>query len=274
MMDSAAGKDKGFLRRTEALLGEEVLEKFADTRISIAGLGGVGGAILTGLVRLGFGKYSIADPGKFDPPDMNRQMAATHDTLGQNKAKVYEKFIKSVNPGADVRLFTEGVKEGNIDAFLEDSDLLIEALDLKVPVELRLQVASRAREQGLYNISAPIVAFGTLVAIADPKGESMEPFMRLVDRARVEGVLPKGFAEHFPMEQLAVMRAQMLKGVVPSIAVAPMLCAAAVCTEAIMIVGGKAVPGWRAPLCLPDLQVLEVSGGNYNKANVNDWINE
>ena len=251
----------GFLVRTAALLGEETMGRLGKSCVSLAGLGGVG-----------VGHFKIADPGIFDEPDMNRQTAATLETMGQNKAEVYGKFIASVNPNAKVELFTDGVTDDNVEAFLDGSDLLIDACDLKVEPALRLKLAAQARAQGLYDINSPILAFGAIVAVAAPDGMPMDPFMKIVAKARGEGKLPPLMLELFVPEHLAIMQKHMAAGLVPSNAAAATLVGALVATETVMILGGDAVPGARAPRCLQEVLAVDLARMSYRVVNVGDMV--
>ncbi|MBA4388701.1 MAG: hypothetical protein C0404_12020 [Verrucomicrobia bacterium] len=259
-VDESTGKVSGFLGRTEALLGTPCLQRFSRACVAVAGLGGVGGAILPTLVRMGIGHFRIADPGLYDEPDMNRQWGATHLTMGKNKTEVYTDFIKSVNPDADVVGFPMGVTEENIAEFLEGADVLIEALDLKVEPALRLKVAAHARKNGIYNINSPIVGFGSAVASAAPDGMQMDEFMKHVAQARKTGKMPAIFSKVFSASYIDIIETQIAeRRIVPSIAIAPTLTAAMVATEVAMIIGGEEMPGWRKPVCLPDLIVTDLA---------------
>ena len=79
-----------FLNRTSRLIEPRLLKRLRQSRLLIAGCGGVGGAVALTLARLGVGQLVLADPGVFDAPDVNRQWAADSDTLGRNKAEVVE----------------------------------------------------------------------------------------------------------------------------------------------------------------------------------------
>ena len=258
MSENSCATSPDFVR-TEAMLGSAAMKRLSGSCVAVAGLGGVGGAVLATLVRTGIGRFRIADPGVFDPPDLNRQWAATGDTMDQNKAEVYERFIRSVNPAAEVEIFTAGVTEDNQDEFLDGAKLLIEALDVSVAPSLRKGLADRARAQGIYNILPPIVNFGTVVAIASPEGMPMDRFLAFLERARNERKLPTGIRKFFNTDQVEAMEASMAGGMIPSLAVATSLVSAVVTTEAIMILGGDDLPGWRPPVCLPQVTVLDLS---------------
>jgi hypothetical protein len=263
-----------FLVRTAALLGEEAMVRLSRSCVAVAGLGGVGGAILTTLVRLGVGSFKIADPGVFDEPDMNRQMAATLDTMGQNKAEVYGRFITSVNPQAQVELFTDGVTDDNVKEFLDGADLLIDACDLKVEPELRLKLAAQAHTQGICDINPPILAFGAIIATQAPGGARMEIFMKAVAEARGEGTLREGLQQLFSPEHLAIMQKSMAGGTVPSNAIAVNVVGALAATEAVMILGGEAVPGYREPVRLPDILALDLVRMSHKVIDLRELLGE
>jgi len=244
--------------RTEALLGTATMRRLARSRVAIAGLGGVGGAIATTLARLGIGRFRVADPGRFDPPDLNRQWAATVETMDVNKAVAYERLITSINPNAEVEVLTEGVTEDRCAAFVDGADLLVEALDVQVQPSLRVKLASEARRQGIYNVLPPIVGFGTLMVIASPSGEPMERFLTFLERARLQGRLPPGLFKLMDTAVLSRMEQSMLGGVIPSTAAAASLVAAVVATEITCILSEPDAPGRRDPVCLPEVTVVDL----------------
>ena len=92
-------------------------------RIAIAGLGGVGGAHLLTLSRLGVAQFNIADFDHFEVHNFNRQAGASMPSLGQAKVDVLMRMALDVNPEADIRPFPNGVNSLNLDDFLRDVDL-------------------------------------------------------------------------------------------------------------------------------------------------------
>jgi tRNA A37 threonylcarbamoyladenosine dehydratase len=95
-------------------------------RIAIAGLGGVGGAHLLALARLGTSHLNIAD---FDVHNLNRQAGAFMPFMGQSKLDPMARMAQDINPEIDQRLFPQGVQPDNIDGFLRDVDVYVDALD-------------------------------------------------------------------------------------------------------------------------------------------------
>jgi molybdopterin/thiamine biosynthesis adenylyltransferase len=120
--DTAYARNIGWVTAAE----QQVLRR---KRIAIAGLGGVGGAHLLTLARLGIGRFHIADFDTFDLANMNRQAGALVSTLGRNKAEVLAGMARDINPEVEIDVFDEGVTSANLDAFLEGVDLYVDGLD-------------------------------------------------------------------------------------------------------------------------------------------------
>jgi molybdopterin/thiamine biosynthesis adenylyltransferase len=98
-------------------------------RIAIAGLGGVGGAHLLTLTRLGVGGFHIADYDSFELANFNRQAGANVATIGRRKTEVLLEMAKAINPELDVVVFDEGVNDANCSAFLRGIDQFVDGLD-------------------------------------------------------------------------------------------------------------------------------------------------
>ena len=88
--------------RTELLLGKENMEKLAAARVCIFGIGGVGGYVAEALARSGVGHIELVDNDVVCLSNLNRQIIATHQTIGQYKVDVMKERILSINPAAEV----------------------------------------------------------------------------------------------------------------------------------------------------------------------------
>src|SRR5215472_16180111 len=117
-------------------------------RIAIAGLGGVGGAHLLTLTRLGIGAFNIADFDRFELANFNRQAGATMSSLGKPKAATMAAMARDINPTLDLKLFPDGIDEANLDAFLAGVDVYVDSLDFFV-LELRRKIFARCAELGI-----------------------------------------------------------------------------------------------------------------------------
>lgn len=84
--------------RTELIFGRENMQKVYASRVAVFGIGGVGGYVVEALVRSGVGTLDIIDDDKVCLTNLNRQLYATQDTIGQYKVDVAEARCKAINP--------------------------------------------------------------------------------------------------------------------------------------------------------------------------------
>lgn len=262
---------RGFLNRTLMLLGEEGVRTLEARTVAVAGCGGVGGAAALTLARMGVGGFILADPGRFDPPDINRQWAATRATLGRNKAEVYAEMLRSINPGLRLRAHGEGLTEDNVEAFLEGADVVIDCLDIAVPGELRAQLYRAARAAGIHALCAPALGFGAALAIGAPDGLPMEAvFGKMLGESTARSTLPPGLRRLVVPEHLDACERHLSSLRVPSIAISPALASALMSTEIYLLLSGPEVPGWRPPPCLPQLLVVDPIRMTYKVVDIRD----
>ena len=88
--------------RNAWILGEEGTEKLQKARVLIAGLGGVGGYVCEVLARAGIGSFVLIDSDSIDVTNINRQIIATHSTIGKKKTAVMQERIRDIWPAADI----------------------------------------------------------------------------------------------------------------------------------------------------------------------------
>src|SRR5687767_1077946 len=107
----AAWSYKEAFKRNRGLINDADQEKLRNSRVAIAGMGGVGGAHLLTLARMGIGAFNIADPDVFEVANFNRQVGATISNLGRNKAEAMADAVADVNPQVKLNVFAEAVDE-------------------------------------------------------------------------------------------------------------------------------------------------------------------
>lgn len=93
--------------RTEMLFGTQALEKLKSSSVAVFGAGGVGGYTIEALARSGIGTLHIIDNDTVSLTNLNRQIIATHETVGMQKTLAAKKRILSINP--DCKVFTHDV---------------------------------------------------------------------------------------------------------------------------------------------------------------------
>ncbi|MFI0607486.1 MAG: beta-eliminating lyase-related protein [Anaerolineae bacterium] len=271
VLASADEHRRAFLNRTLMLLGDEAVRLLGTRTVAVAGCGGVGGAAAITLARMGVGGFILADPGLFDPPDINRQWAATRDTLGRNKAEVYEEVLRSIDPGLRVRSYSEGLTDDNVETFLDGADVVIDCLDIAVSGELRARLYQAARARGIYALCAPALGFGAALAIGAPDGLPMEAvFGKMLGEATARSTLPPGLRQLVVPEHLDACERHLSSLRVPSIAISPALASALMSAEIYLLLSGPQAPGWRPPPCLPQLLVVDPIRMTYQVVDIRD----
>lgn len=147
-------------------------------KVAIAGLGGVGGAHLLTLSRLGIANFSISDFDEFEVHNFNRQAGAFVSTLNEPKLDVMQRMALDVNPEAKIETFPEGVNETNIDAFLDGVDLYVDSLDF-FALDARKLVFKKCKEKGIPAITAAPLGMGCSFLAFLPGHMSFEDYFKL-----------------------------------------------------------------------------------------------
>lgn len=88
--------------RTELLFGSEAITRLQNAHVAVFGIGGVGGYTVEALARSGVGSFDLIDNDTVALTNLNRQIIATLDTVGQPKVEVMARRIASINPDAKV----------------------------------------------------------------------------------------------------------------------------------------------------------------------------
>ena len=120
----------GPFSRTALLLGADVLQRLAASRVILFGVGGVGSWCAEALIRSGVGHLSIVDPDCVDPSNINRQLPALTTTVGRPKVEVMRERLLSINPEAHIVALQQPFSAENAPSFhLEEYHYVIDAID-------------------------------------------------------------------------------------------------------------------------------------------------
>lgn len=176
--------DRAFARNI-GWVTEAEQRRLRRARVAIAGLGGVGGAHLLAMSRLGIGAFTIADFDRFDYPNFNRQAGAFVSTVGQSKLEVMRRMALDINPQAQVRCLDGGVARENIDEFLHGVDVYADSLDF-FTLETRRMVFAACRERGIPALTAAPLGLGVALLCFMPGGMSFEEYFRVEGHPRDE----------------------------------------------------------------------------------------
>ena len=138
--------------RTEALLGEEAMEKLKKARVAVFGIGGVGGHVVEALVRSGVGAVDIVDSDKVCLSNLNRQIIATESSIGKYKVDVMKERILDINPEAVVNVHKCFYLPETKDEFdFSQYSYVVDAVDT---VTAKIQLVMEAAEAGVPIISS------------------------------------------------------------------------------------------------------------------------
>ncbi len=138
--------------RTALQFGDDGMQRLHDACVAVFGIGGVGGYAVEALARSGIGTLHLIDDDKVALSNINRQLLATHDTVGQYKIDVAKARVLSINPNATVVTHRTFYLPQTADKFnLAQYDYIIDAIDT---VAGKLALAEAAQAAGVPLISS------------------------------------------------------------------------------------------------------------------------
>ena len=109
--------------------GQQALNHFQQLHIVVAGLGGVGSWAVEALARTGIGKLTLIDLDDVCTTNINRQLPATDDTIGQLKTEVLAQRVKSINPNCEVKVIDDFLLPEKFEEYLTVADAVLDAID-------------------------------------------------------------------------------------------------------------------------------------------------
>ena len=132
--------------RTELLIGSEAMEKLHRSRVAVFGVGGVGGYVVEALARSGVGTLDLIDNDVVSLTNLNRQIIATHATIGMRKVDAAAERVRDICPEIQVNRHACFFLSENADSFdFSQYDYVVDAVDTvsaKVEIVLRAQAAN------------------------------------------------------------------------------------------------------------------------------------
>lgn len=152
--------------RTKLLIGEEATKKLENSKVAVYGIGGVGSFAVEALARAGIGHLVLIDNDVISKTNLNRQIHANINTIGQNKVEVMKQRILEINPNAIIETYMPQNNEidgkNEVDIIDNSFDYIIDCVDT---VKTKLALIEKAK-----NENVPIIScMGT--------GNKLEPIM-------------------------------------------------------------------------------------------------
>ena len=167
--------------RTQMLLGTEAVEKLRRSRVAVFGIGGVGGYAVEALARSGIGQLDLIDHDTVSVSNLNRQILATHSTVGMLKVDAARQRILDIDPDCVVRTYPVFYTPETAEQFdFTQYDYIVDAIDT---VTGKLQLVQQARA-----VDTPIIcSMGTgnkldasAFEVADISKTTMCPLARVM----------------------------------------------------------------------------------------------
>ena len=169
--------------RTQLLLGQAAMERLGAAKVAIFGIGGVGGYTVEALVRSGVGSFVLIDDDKICLTNLNRQLIALRNTVGQDKVDVMKERVLSINPQAKVEVhkcfyLPETASQFNFSQY----DYVVDAVDT---VTAKIDLILQAQKAGVPVIScmgAGNRLDASKLAVGDIYKTQMDPLARVMRR--------------------------------------------------------------------------------------------
>ena len=183
--------------RSIALLGEESMAQLQSKRVILFGIGGVGSWCAEALIRTGLIHLTIVDGDVVQESNINRQLPATQETIGQPKVIALCERLKQINPEAEIKAIydyydKDGKTASETDLCLEQYDYIIDAIDNVAAKTDLIIYASRVRGAKVFSSMGAAMRFDpTQVRVAefwDVKGDALARALR--ERMKKLGVKP------------------------------------------------------------------------------------
>lgn len=198
------------LQRMELLIGEEKLALLQDACVMVVGVGGVGSYAAEALARCGIGTLILVDGDTVALSNLNRQIHATYETVGQSKTKVMKERIDTYRKDCTVIQKDIFYKEENNDVLFDQPvDFVIDAIDT---MSSKLSLIQYCKEHNIPFISSMGMANRldpTKITICDLMKTSYDPVAKimrnLVRRHRIKGRIPVVYSSEQPTVQTKIV---------------------------------------------------------------------
>lgn len=117
-------------QRTSLIVGEQAMQRLSQQKVILFGIGGVGSWCAEALIRSGIHHLTIVDSDQIETTNINRQLHATSQTIGNIKTEVMKERLQAINPNATILAIHQSFSKETVKAFhLDQYDVIIDAID-------------------------------------------------------------------------------------------------------------------------------------------------
>lgn len=225
------------LKRTEMLIGRDGLDKLAASHVAVFGLGGVGGYVVEALVRSGIGSLDIIDNDTVASSNINRQIIALSNNIGENKTDVLKRRILAINPECVVTPYTLFYLPETKDIFdFTKYDYVVDAIDTVTGKLSLIEEADRCRVPIISSMGAGNKLDPTLFRVSDIYSTSVDPLCRVIrGECRKRGIkkLKVVYSTEKPLAPLFKEEGTKRRSTPGSISFVPSVCGLIIAGEVI-----------------------------------------
>ena len=167
--------------RTKLLIGDEAFNKLSKAKVAVFGIGGVGGYVCEALVRSGIENIAIIDNDTVSITNLNRQIIATHDTVGRLKVDVMKERLQSINKNVNVECINAFLLK-NEDNTIDFSkyDYLIDALDTVTAKLTIIEEATKLNKKVISSMGTGNKLNPTMLEVTDIYKTTVCPLARVM----------------------------------------------------------------------------------------------
>ena len=185
--------EQAIFRRAELLLGDDAMNRIAEKRVIIFGVGGVGSWCAESLVRSGIRKLTIVDSDCVSVTNINRQLMATTKTVGQVKVDALKERLLAINPSAEITALQQVFSADTASQFgLEGYDYIIDAIDSLKDKALLILLACQSKAKLFSSMGAALKLDPTRIKTAEFWKVTGDPLARaLRNRFKRDKQFPK-----------------------------------------------------------------------------------
>lgn len=160
------------------------------SRVSVIGLGGLGGTVIEWLSRVGIGHMTLIDGDRFEDHNLNRQLLCTQKRIGTTKSRAAAERVCGINSSITVKAHTTFLTSDNANRLINDSDVVVDCLD---NIESRFVLETAAKKAGIPLVSAAVGGVAGQVTTIFPQDKGLEliygPQKSLKESKGVERIL-------------------------------------------------------------------------------------
>ena len=185
--------EQAIFRRAELLLGDDAMNRIAEKRVIIFGVGGVGSWCAESLVRSGIRKLTVVDSDCVSVTNINRQLMATTKTVGQVKVDALKERLLAINPSAEITALQQVFSADTASQFgLEGYDYIIDAIDSLKDKALLILLACQSKAKLFSSMGAALKLDPTRIKTAEFWKVTGDPLARaLRNRFKRDKQFPK-----------------------------------------------------------------------------------